>query len=385
MTARTAGARRHLWPTASAAGLALALALAGCSGSTSDDDAGSTSTSTSTSGSSSTATAGSGDVVALAEAFSATLDEDQQEALEQEYTFENAANWSNLPNSLLGGGGGPGGGGGSTSSGRVGLQTDSLTDEQWAALDALLDGVTGSAPDEGYDEVVQHLAADDYLADNGGGDAYGRGQFFVAFLGTPSDSGTWGLQFGGHHLAIANTYVDGQLAGATPSFRGIEPFETVEVDGTTVQPEQQEAAAFNALLESLDDDQLATAELSSSYNDLLLGPGEDWAFPETAEGIPGSELTDEQRDLLLAAVQTYVGDIDDENAAAVLATYESQLDDTYVSWAGSTAMTEIGDYVRVDGPQVWIEFSQQNGVVLDGAHPHAVWRDKVTDYAGTTS
>ena len=48
-------------------------------------------------------------------------------------------------------------------------------------------------------------------------------------------------------------------------------------------------------------------------------------------------------------------------------------------------MTEKGDYIRIDGPSVWIEFSMQNGIVLSGAHPHAVWRDKQTDYAGTTS
>jgi len=248
-----------------------------------------------------------------------------------------------------------------------------------------LRAATGSGEDEGFDEILQHLAADDYLGENGGGDEYGRGNFFIAFLGEPSDSGTWELQFGGHHLAVSNTYVDGALAGATPSFRGIEPFTTVEVDGETVEPEQQEAAAFAALLASLDPDQLAAAQLEGSYNDILLGPGEDWAFPETAEGLAVSELTDDQKQLLLTAIGTYVGDVDDESAAEILATYESQLDETYLSWAGTTSMTEIGDYVRVDGPQVWIELSQQHGIVLDGAHPHAVWRDKLTDYAGLTS
>ncbi|GAA4887498.1 DUF3500 domain-containing protein [Streptomonospora salina] len=37
------------------------------------------------------------------------------------------------------------------------------------------------------------------------------------------------------------------------------------------------------------------------------------------------------------------------------------------------------------GPSVWIEMSMQNGVVLDGVHPHAVWRDKDDDYGGLTS
>ncbi|WP_432507434.1 DUF3500 domain-containing protein [Kineococcus arenarius] len=413
MTAPSPASTRHLlrWPATTAA-LALALTLGSCSSSEETGDASSSST-TSSSSSSSTVAAGSGDVVALAEAFAATLSDEQRETLNQEYTFANAANWSNFPDALLSGGFGGGGGGAapsgamtgapsggtrtgapsgaapgggaSTSTGRVGLQTSELSDDQWAALEALLAAATGSAEDEGYDEVVQHLEADDYLGENSGGDSYGRGNFFIAFLGTPSTSGTWELQFGGHHLAVANTYVDGQLAGATPSFRGIEPFSTVEVDGDTVQPEQQEQQAFVALLSSLDETQLTTATLSSSFNDILLGPGEDWAFPTTSEGLKGSELTDEQKALLLDAIERYVGDVDDENAATILAQYENELDETHVAHSGTTAMDQIGDYVRIDGPSVWIEFSMQIGIVLSGAHPHAVWRDKDTDYAGLTS
>lgn len=392
-----------------AAAVVFALALAGCA---SSNDTG-TGTDSGSTGASASSTPGSGDVVALAEAFSASLSDEQRTALNQEYTFANATNWSNLPNALLGGGGGGGGGtppsggtgpsgapsggppsgapGGAapgstgTSTGRVGLQLDSLSDEQFAALEALLAAATGSGENEGFDEIVQHLEADDYLGENGGGDDYSRGQYFVAFLGTPADTGTWELQFGGHHLAVANTYVEGQLGGATPSFRGIEPFTTVEVDGDTVQPEQQEQQALSALLTSLDATQATTATLSTSFGDILLGPGNDWAFPATPEGLPGSELTDEQKALLLTAIETYTGDVDDASAETILAAYESGLDETYVAFTGTTSVSEVGDYVRIDGPRVWIEFSMQNGIVLSGAHPHAVWRDQETDYAGLTS
>ena len=364
--------------TLPAAALALTVVLSGCSSTTAEVEETASSTTEATDD-----TATSDGVVAEAEAFAATLDDDQLASLNQDYTFDNAANWSNLPNALLGGGGGPGGE--STSSGRIGLQTDSLSDEQWTALEELLTAATGTAENEGFDEIMQHLAGDDYLEAEGGGSDYGRGNYFIAFLGEPSDSGTWELQFGGHHLAVANTYTGGELVGATPSFRGMEPQSTVEQDGTTVQPEQQEQAAFAALLASLDDDQLSTAELGSSYGDILLGPGEDWAFPTSSEGLVGSELSDDQKALLLAAIQTYVGDVDDADAETILAEYEAALDETYIAWAGDSTVSEQGAYVRIDGPRVWIEFSLQNGIVLSGAHPHAVWRDKETDYGGLTS
>ena len=320
---------------------------------------------------SATATVANSTAAAAAEVFAATLTDGQRASLYQEYTLANAEAWSNLPQAL--------------SKNRIGLQLSSLDATQLAALGVLLQAVSGSTAGEGYDEIQQLLAADNYLAANGGGSDYGSGNYFIAFLGTPSDTGTWELQFGGHHLAFANTYTDGVLAGATPSFRGVEPFGTYEYDGTTIAPLASEQAALATVLASLTADQLAAATLPDVYSDLLLKPGNDWAFPETSAGVLVSTLSADQKALVLAAIATYVNDIDDADAAVILAKYESELDQTYVSFSGSTSLTEQNDYIRIDGPSVWIEFSMQHGIVLSGNHPHSVWRDKVTDYGGTQS
>src|SRR5919199_2199073 len=80
---------RPLRWSASTAAVALALMLTSCAGSDdSNDDAASSSTSSSPT-TSAGSTAGTGDVVALAEAFAATLSDDQKTALNQDYTFEN--------------------------------------------------------------------------------------------------------------------------------------------------------------------------------------------------------------------------------------------------------------------------------------------------------
>lgn len=310
-------------------------------------------------------------VVELANVFASTLSDEQLSELSQPYSLENAANWSNLPQAVLG------------LQGRVGLRTGTLSAGQWSALNALLAAVTGSGEGGGYDKIQQHLNADDYLREHGGGPHYGRGNFYLAFLGAPSDSATWELQFGGHHLAVARTYVDGVLAGATPSFRGIEPFPAFEYSGASNRPEQPARDACAALLASFDRGQLAAARLSRSYRDLRLGPGRDWAFPARAEGIAGLALSDGQKDLLLAAIAAYVGDVDDENAARMLAGYQKEVDSTYVGYSGSASVRKPRDYVRIDGPAVWIEFSMHSGIVLENPHPHAVWRDKATDYGGT--
>ena len=332
-------------------------------------------------GSSSTGTATAGSVAALAVAFRATLSSSLRSTLDQTYTLANAELWSNLPQSLLrGGGGGPGGG---SRGPRLGITLDQLNASELASFNRLLKAATGSSPGLGYAEIQQHLNADDYLNAHGGGSDYGRANYYIAFLGTPADTGTWEFQFGGHHLAVANTYKDGVLVGATPSFRGIEPNGRFMQDGSANQPLAVKEAALRALLAGLPADQLAKAKLNAVYSDLLLTPGKDWAFPTTHEGVPVSSLSAAEKTLVLTAIASYVNDIADADAKTILARYQSELPTTYVAYSGTTALTEQNDYIRIDGPSVWIEFSMQHGIVLSGNHPHSVWRDRNSDYGGT--
>ncbi|MBX5242026.1 DUF3500 domain-containing protein [Rhizobium sp. NLR22b] len=312
-----------------------------------------------------------GTVLDRANAFIATLGDEQRSALLQPYTFANASRWHTYPQWYLG------------RRGRIGLRLETLSETQWSALNALLAAATGTGRNRGYDEIQQHLNADDYLRQIGKGDGYGRGDFYVAFLGTPSEIGLWQLQFGGHHLALTNTYRHGALVGATPSFRGIEPAFPFEYNGVTYAPQRQEMDAFLALLASLDEYQLARARLSRKFSDVLMRPGRDWSFPKRAEGLPASSLDRQQRALLLAVIATYVGDIDDANAELIMARYEHELGATHISYSGSTSLSRQGDYVRIDGPSVWIEFVMDAPYNFPQPHPHGVWRDKNTDYGGT--
>ena len=375
-----------------AAGISVAALLAttacGTVGQASDtsSDSAATSVSTSVETSANTSTTessldSSAEVQALAQAFADTLDDDQLAELNQDYSYENATNWSNFPQELLQNGMGGGPGGTSSSSGRVGLQISTLDDEQRAALEELMAAALGGEDNEGYDEVMAILAADDYLAENYGGTDYGSENYYIAFLGEVTDSGTWELQFGGHHLAVSNTYTDGELVSATPSFRGTEPTGEFTLDGETYDPLTQETDALSALAESLTEDQLA--EAATDQSDLLLGPGQDGEFPEE-EGVKVSDLSEEQQELVLEAIATYVDDLPEDEAAEYMATYESELEDTYVLFSGSTDFSTAGDYIRIDGPSVWIELAMQNGVATSEPHIHSVWRDSETDYAGLT-
>jgi hypothetical protein len=78
-----------------------------------------------------------------------------------------------------------------------------------------------------------------------------------------------------------------------------------------------------------------------------------------------------------------VQDADDATAASLLAAYEQQLASTYVAYSGTGNFTQEGDYVRLDGPNVWIELVCQNGVMYRSQiHYHSIWRDRTRDYGG---
>lgn len=307
-------------------------------------------------------------LLCLTQAFKASLSSAQLAQVQLAYTFSNIKTWSNLPAAMA-----P----------RLGLRLGNLSTEQLALAKAIVKEMSGTAQaNEGWDEVQQLWAADDYLSANGGGSTYGSGNYYLAFFGTPSLTGTFEIMMTGHHKTVANTYSNGALVAATPHFAAVEPL-SFSWGGGAYSPINQERDAFAAILAGLTSTQLATAKSPSTFSDLLLGPNANWSFPTAHSGLPCSSLDAAQKVLVLNAIKTYVNDISNDAAATILAQYTSELDNTYLLYSGTTAMNTRADYFRIDGPHVWIEFSVQNGIVLSGVHFHSVWRDRVNDYGGT--
>ena len=49
------------------------------------------------------------------------------------------------------------------------------------------------------------------------------GLYYVRIFGDPEPGGTWSWRFGGHHVSINHTIVDGEVVGTTPCFLGADP------------------------------------------------------------------------------------------------------------------------------------------------------------------
>lgn len=280
---------------------------------------------------------------------------------------------------------------------RNGVKLSALTAEQRAAALGVARAVL---TDDGYADLVGVLAADDYLGTQGGGGpgggSYSSGNYSVAIIGTPSATGSWMIQLGGHHMAYNVTFVAG-VGYPTPNHLGVEPKASFTVNGAAYTPLSDEGAAMVAAFQSLDAATLGSAYLAGqTFADVLLGPDEygtgtypTASYPAGANrtGVLVSSLSASQKALVTAAVQQWVADFDPAIADPLLAEYTSDAAyaDTYVAWGGTQASgvdpDVNGTYMRIDGPRLWIEISCQNGVVIQGqTHYHTIYRDKLMDY-----
>jgi hypothetical protein len=332
-----------------------------------------------------TAGPGTGDPATVAAAVAglrSLLNPAQRSALERPLTWESAIQWSNLPVGVV-----P----------RTGLRLGDLDDPQAAAARRVFSSALSACGLRLLDEV---RLADDYLS------AFDKrpigwhgGNYFLTVLGEPGANTSWMLQIGGHHLAFNFTF-NAREPGATPLFMGSEPIR-FEMRGVQYEPMTLQSVAMSRLAQSIAAH--TDARLTGTFTDVVKGVvpptphgapqtgGVDRGFPhayptgERDRGVRVSALSSAQRELVRAAIQSYVALPGAEMSRALSAIYEPDeaLDATFVGFAGSADLSTRGSYVRIDGPRVWIEFVVQPAVADPTTlHYHALWRDKLADYGG---
>jgi hypothetical protein len=309
--------------------------------------------------------------VDAAKAFLAAVDERQRTKAMLPLNADTRKVWSNLPTGIAMQVG---------ATERNGLKFGDLTPVQQNAALTLVGAVLSRV---GYEKVMNIVNADQTLEVSsapsrsaGSKIRFGRAEFYVAILGTPSTAGRWMMQFGGHHLAI-NVTVSGQDSALTPTHTGAQP-ATYTLNGETIRPLGRENDKAFALMTALDAGQRKEALLGYQVRNLVLGPGEDGKVIQP-EGVRASALTAAQREMLLDLVGEWVNILNDGAAAAKMAEVRRNLGDTYFAWAGSTTNGEAA-YFRVQGPTVLIEYAPQGGSNSSTDHIHTIYRDPTNDY-----
>jgi len=296
------------------------------------------------------------------------------------------------------------------------LNSDTLSDDQLTAAENLMATVLSTQGKTLADELRR---ADDVLVAFGAGSSYGADRYYIAILGTPSETDPWMVQILGHHMAY-NIPFNGTYVSGTPDFLGVEPPNwavsssgtitvngsvTASTSGTHHAPMELQRSAVETLAEALQDNSTyaSGALLSGTYNDVVAGASGNsdgnfgsLAYPTSGRGLLYSSLDSTTQGYVRAVIESYVNNMPADKAATLLGVYESdaQLAATYVGYAkGSGGVADFGaypsgtssnrSYLRIDGPRVWIEFAVQGGIIFGSQiHYHTIWRDKVADYGG---
>ncbi|MEJ6550296.1 DUF3500 domain-containing protein [Corynebacterium sp. USCH3] len=310
-----------------------------------------------------------------AQAFLDMLSDEQREAVLYDYDDETkTTSWSNFPVTFVD---------------RAGLNLADLTEEQKTAALAVLENLLS---DEAYETVAGIMGGDEYLLENSDSTEDSLGQYYIAFFGDPSDTTAFEVQFGGHHLGI-NATLDGASGSLTfaPTHLGVQPAVYKDEDGNEDQPFDGIYTDAFAFYDSLTEEQQETL---TSGDVSMCAPGDTCDF-ESGDGLTGSDLNDEQRELLLDLIANWSEMADDESNAATRAEIAATLDATVIAWSGETTYdmsTGDGISFSISGPNVYVAFQAQQGSAgadVDGVttsgwgHVHTIYRDPTNDYAGS--
>jgi hypothetical protein len=304
-------------------------------------------------------------IVAAANAVLASLDEAGRARVQFPLDGPQRTRWSNLPSPMFQ---------------RQGLLLADLTPAQRTAVTTLL---TTALSKDGYRKVTEIMRGDEVLKTGSGGGGRGRGgaggptfgedQYYLAFLGAPSTTSQWMLQFGGHHLAI-NLTLAGSRASMTPSLPAAQPARFT-IEGREIRPLGKENDKAFALINALDATVRSQAILNSRVADLVLGPGQDGRVIQP-EGARASTFTPAQQTMLLELMREWAGIMNDAFAEPRMAELRANLPQTYFAWSGPTTDGSAA-YFRIQGPTLVIEYAPQQGSV---DHVHTIYRDPTNDY-----
>jgi hypothetical protein len=271
---------------------------------------------------------------------------------------------------------------------RKGLQIRDMNDAQRAACHDLLKAALSTV---GYEKAVKIMALENNLRE---GEKNMKGtplrdpdRYFLSIFGQPSDKGTWGWSFEGHHFSLNFVIRDGAVVSDTPSFWGANP-ATVKVFipggpevGTRTLAEEEQFALD--LVNSFNDSQKQRATIADKAPAEYRGGGTPHAPQTPPEGLVASEMTVGQQNTLRKLLTAYCSNLTGPLAESRLIDIEgAKLDRVYFGWAGATKQGEP-HYYRVQGPTFVLELVnyQSDPAGNPANHIHSVWRSMNNDFA----
>ncbi len=265
---------------------------------------------------------------------------------------------------------------------RIGARLESMTAAQkTAALALLKSGLSKS----GYEQALTIMSLEGVLNDlegSKGAMVRNPGWYFVSVFGEPSNTGSWGWRFEGHHMSLNYTLDKGEVVTATPLMFGANPAEVKagERKGLRTLPAIEEHA--RALIKSLTDEQSKVAKQPANEKMSEIKENNPRADVGEPVGITANKLNGEQTKSLQSLLKAYTDRMPEDLAAAEL-TRAMKTDPAkmYFSFTGSPVPGEAYTY-RVHAPEFVVEFLnvQADAAKNPANHIHSAWRRLPADF-----
>jgi len=250
------------------------------------------------------------------------------------------------------------------------------------------------------------------------------GLYYLRIFGTPGDTGSWSWRFGGHHVSIQHTIVDGLIVASTPCFLGADPASSPLLGSAPLRPLAGPEDLAHDVVLSLTDEQLHRALLSPNAptdlvttNRAVIEEGETplhlkyiWrdvfdgelldlvdtiqinadkaagltpadlaalSYTTAPKGIFVKDFDSNQREAIRSLLDTYLYRVPDALAELEAAKYEGdKINELAFAWAGSTQPGQP-HYYRMQAPQLLVEYDNTQRAAN---HVHTLWRNPDNDF-----
>ncbi|MFN0104900.1 MAG: DUF3500 domain-containing protein [Bryobacteraceae bacterium] len=259
---------------------------------------------------------------------------------------------------------------------RKGLSFKLMTPEQRPLALALLNS---SLSQQGFIKTTSIMSLEEILKIQEKNTPPGRRDpenYFFSIFGTPSESGTWGFRFEGHHVAMNFTIVNNKVA-SSPMFFGTNPAEVKDGSRKGLRVLGHEEDLAREVLKSLTPDQRKVAVLSEvALKDIITMASRKAALDGQPSGLSASKMNAKQRALLQDLLDEYANNIPEQGAAARREQIRKAGTNLNFAWTGGAERGE-GHYYRVQAPTFLVEYDNTQN---NNNHVHSVWRDFNGDF-----
>ncbi len=258
---------------------------------------------------------------------------------------------------------------------RKGVALREMNSAQKHLAEALL---SAGLSQQGIIKAHTIMSLDQVLKDieKGSGPERDPEKYYVSIFGEPSEQGTWGYRFEGHHISLNFTIVNGHIA-SSPNFFGANPAQVKDGPRAGLRALMREEDLGRELVKSLDDAQRAIAIVDKTApKDIITFDSRKAALTGQPNGLPFSKMSAKSKQVLTELVGEYAGNFPPQIADFRMEQYRKTQGNLFFAWAGGI---EKGDlhYYRIQTPVFVIEFDDTQN---NGNHIHSVWRDFQGDF-----